>query len=396
MSGDREELLMKSQPTDAQLIDFARRWSSKLPARSAEIEAARRLPVDIADAFKSGGLFHALVPSQFGGSEVHPSTFVEVIKQVSSGDGSAGWNVMIGATTGLLSASLPDEFAKVIYKPGVMTVGVTAPMGKASPTDGGYLVSGRWPFGSGSQNAEWISGGCFVVGSDGKKRSGKGGAPEIHLMLFERSQVEIEDTWRVAGLCGTGSHHFHVDEQFVPEGRSVVMGGRARVERPLYQFPMLGLLALGVASVGLGIGYRALDAFRELACEKVPTGASRGLSERSQIQSTVAQSTADLESAEAYMHRVIDLAFSEAEKGERLDVSLKAKLRLAAINATQRSVAAVDRLYQSGGGSSIYQDNVLQQCFRDVHVTTQHIMVGLPVYEVVGRVELGLPAGSPL
>jgi alkylation response protein AidB-like acyl-CoA dehydrogenase len=71
-------------------------------------------------------------------------------------------------------------------------------------------------------------------------------------------------------------------------------------------------------------------------------------------------------------------------------------LRLAAVNATQRSVSAVDRLYQAGGGSSIYHDNELQRCFRDVHVSTQHIMVGLPVYEVVGRVELGLAPGSLL
>ncbi len=387
---------MNAQPSDAALIDFASHWGQQLPARNQEIEAARRLPADIADAFKAGGLFHTLVPKALGGSEAHPKTFVEVIKQVAMGDGSAGWNVMIGSTTGLLSASLPEAFAEEIYQPGVLTVGVTAPMGSATPTEGGYLVSGRWPFGSGSQNADWISGGCFVVEPDGTKRQGKGGAPELHLMLFDRSQVEIEDTWHVAGLCGTGSHHFRVEEQFVPEGRSVVMGVRARVRSPLYQFPMLGLLALGVASVSLGIGYRALEAFKELASAKVPTGANRGLGDRSQIQAIVAQSKADLESSEAYMHQVIDQAYGEAEKGERLDITDKSRLRLAAVNTTQRAVAAVDRLYQAGGGTSIYQSNVLQRCFRDVHVTTQHIMVGLPVYEVVGRVELDMPAGQPL
>jgi alkylation response protein AidB-like acyl-CoA dehydrogenase len=383
--------------SDQQLITFAEDWSAQLPERSIEIESGRRLPPDIAEAFAKGGLFHALVPAELGGSEVHPSTLVEIIKQVAIGDASAGWNVMIGATTGLLSASLADKFAKQIYEagPGVLSVGVTAPMGKAQSVKGGYKVSGRWPFGSGSQNAHWISGGSFIFDGD-TQRLGKGGAPELHLMMFERDQVEIEDTWYVSGLCGTGSHHISVTDQFVPEGRSVLVGGRARISRPLYQFPMLGLLALGVSSVSLGIGFKALEAFKQLAGSKTPTGGVKGLAERGQVQSIVGESTADLESAEAYIHEVIGQAYEMASQGRRLPTEMKASLRLAAVNATHRSVAAVDRLYKAGGGSSIYENSVLQRCFRDVHVTTQHIMVASPIYEVVGRVNLGLEPRSLL
>ena len=350
--------------TDQELITFAKHWSAQLPERSTEIESGRRLPPDIAKAFATGGLFHALVPVELGGSEVHPSTLVEIIKQVAMGDGSAGWNVMIGTTTGLLSASLPDEFAKQIYGdgPGVLSVGVTAPLGRAQAVDGGYTVSGRWPFGSGSQNAQWICGGSFIFDGD-TQRMGKRGAPELHLMMFEREQVEIEDTWYVSGLCGTGSNHFSVTDQFVPAGRSVVLGGRASISRPLYQFPMLGLLALGVSSVSLGIGFKALEAFKQLAGSKTPTGAVKGLAERSQVQSIVGESTADLESAEAYIHKVIGQAYEMASQGERLSMETKASLRLAAVNATHRSVAAVDRLYQAAGGSSIYKNSVLQRCF---------------------------------
>jgi indole-3-acetate monooxygenase len=383
--------------SDQELINFAKDWSARLPERSIEIESGRRLPPDIAEAFAKGGLFHALVPAELGGSEVHPSTLVEIIKQVAFGDGSAGWNVMIGTTTGLLSASLPDEYAKQLYGngPGVLSVGVTAPMGKAEVVEGGYKVTGRWPFGSGSQNAQWICGGSFIFDA-GTQRLRKGGAPELHLMMFERDQVEIEDTWYVSGLCGTGSNHFNVTDQFVPEGRSVLLGGRPRISRPLYQFPMLGLLALGVSSVSLGIGFKALEAFKQLAGSKIPTGGVKGLAQRGQVQSFVAESTADLESAEAYIHKVIGQAWEMASQGERLPTEMKASLRLAAVNATHRSVAAVDRLYQAGGGSSIYENSILQRCFRDIHVTTQHLMVASPIYEVVGRVNLGLDPRSLL
>lgn len=380
-----------------ELIDFAQDWSVRLQQRSAEIETARRLPADIARAFADGGVFHALVPDAFGGSQVHPSTLVELIKQIAIGDGSAGWNVMIGTTTGLLAASLPEAFARQIYGggPGMLSVGVTAPLGRAELIDGQYRVTGRWPFGSGSENADWICGGCFVF-EEGEQQLDDRGAPVIHLIMFARDQVHIEDTWQVSGLRGTGSHHFHVDDVSVPLGRSVILGGRSRIKAPLYQFPMLGLLALGVSSVSLGIGYRALAAFKALASAKVPTGGNRSLSERSQTQSIVARATADLESSEAYMHSVIDQAWEIAERGERLTAPMKARLRLAAANTTHRAVAAVDSLYEAGGGSAIYETSDLQRCFRDVHVTTQHIMVAQPIFEVIGRVELGLPAKSLL
>lgn len=385
----------KSQ--EEQIIEQALDWSHRLPEYSREFEQERRLTTGITQQFAKAGFFHMLVPREYGGFEVHPKTFVQVLKLIASGDGSAGWNVMIGATTGLLAASLPENFASEIYgsAPGVLTVGVTAPLGKADKVQGGYRVTGRWPFASGCQNADWICGGSFIY-ENGDQAINDKGAPDIHLMMFKAGEVEIEDTWNVSGLRGTGSHHFSVEDLFVPEGRSVVLGGRAKIKKPLYQFPMLGLLALGVSSVSLGIGYRALSAFKEFAGTKKPTGSSRTLIDRSLIQADVARSVADLKSSEAFINAAIDEAWSYAQAGERLGTDTRANLRLAAVNATHKSVSAVDRLYQAGGGTSIYEDSPLQQCLRDIHVTTQHIMVASPVYEVVGRVELGLAPGSML
>ena len=379
------------QATSTNLAQLAGEWAVNLPQYSDQIERERCLPASIARQFADQGLFHLLVPVEYGGLEVHPSEFVQILKALSMGDGSAGWHLMIGATTGLLSASLSDVAAREIYgtRPGSISVGVTAPLGRADKVDGGYRVTGRWPFGSGSQNADWICGGCLLFENDEPLLSPEG-APISQLMLMPAEQVEIEDTWRVSGLRGTGSHHFNVKDIFVPAEHSITLGARARVRRPLYQFPILGLLAIGVASVSLGIGFKALAAFTELAGVKLPTGSSRGLAERSLVQSEVAKSLADLKSAEAFIHQAIDEAWSYASAGERLSTEIKANLRLAAVNATQSAAAAVDRLYQAGGSSSIYESSELQRCFRDIHVTTQHIMVAPPIYEVVGRVALGL------
>ena len=378
------------------VLDYAQSCVQSLPSRSAEIESARRLPPDIANDMRQAGVFRMLVPTEYGGLEVHPKTFIETLKRISIGDGAAGWNAMIGSTTGMLSASLDKQVAQEIYAehPEVLTVGVTAPLGKAELNGSDYHVTGRWPFGSGSENADWICGGCFVY-ENGEQVMGPHG-PETRLMMFKAEDVEIEDTWNVSGLKGTGSHHFNVKDLVVPRGRSILLGSRAKIQTPLYQFPMLGLLALGVASVSLGIGFAALEAFKDLAGVKKPTGSNRKLVDRQMVQSEVARSVADLESAEAYMQKVIDDAWTIAERGERLSLEHKAALRLAAVNATHKSVAAVDRLYQLGGGTSIYSDNPLQKCFRDVHVTTQHIMVAAPIFELVGKVQLGLDPRQPL
>jgi len=382
---------------EKKLVQSATDWALRLPNYAADFERLNRLTPEIAKEFAQAGFFHLNVPKEYGGHEVHPRTMVEVIKTVARGDASAAWNVMIGATTGLLAAGLPDKFARQIYgdKPGILSVGTTAPMGKANIVPGGYEVDGRWPFASGCQNADWICGGSFIF-ENGKQKLNAKGAPDIHLMMFDAASIEIEDTWHVSGLKGTGSHHFNVKNVFVPEGRSVILGSRSRIARPLYQFPMLGLLALGVSSVSLGIAYHALDVIKELASGKTPTGSRKKVAERQLVQADVAKSVADIKSAEAFIKETIDEAYEMACQGERLTADIKANLRLAAANATHKSVAAVDRLFEAGGGSSIYLNNPLQQCSRDIHVTTQHIMVAAPIFEAIGRVHLGLPPGTML
>ena len=367
-------------------------------ARSTEIEQARRLPQDLADDMARAGVFRMLVPACHAGLEVHPQEMVDVLRTLAYADGATGWCGMIGATTGSLAASLTEEWATRIWgeEPDVITCGVTAPMGRARIVDGGFRVTGRWPFGSASRNARWICGGAMVVDDAGEPVKDEDGHPDVRLLMFDAGDVECHDNWRVSGLCGTGSGDIEVRDLLVPEGRSLRVGGRPRVQTPLFRFPMFGLLALGVASVSLGIGERALDELVELADGKRPTGSRRSLAARGAIQADAARAEASLRSARALISETIDAAWSAAVAGERLTLAHRADLRLAAVNATWSAVDAVDRCYHAAGGSAIYTDAPLQRCFRDVHVTTQHIMVAQPVWELTGRVRLGVAPGGPL
>jgi alkylation response protein AidB-like acyl-CoA dehydrogenase len=336
------------------------------------------------------GLFRIVVPEKYGGGQVHPRVFFETLETTAKADGAVAWCLMIGTTTSLLAASLPEPWAKEIFAdhPDVIASGVTAPVGRAVATEGGLEISGRWPFGSASQISDWICGGCLVY-ENGEPQRGEHG-PRSLLAFFRASEVTIHDNWYTSGLCGTGSHDIEVREAFVPEGRWAWLGGRPRVDEPLYRFPTLGLLALGVSAVSLGIAQHAIEAFVELATDKVPTGSSRSLAARAGAQSELAMAVAAVRSARAYSLEAIDAAWEQADKSGRLSVETKANLRLAATNNAWSAADAVARLYHAAGGSSIYRSNDLQRCFRDVNVPTQHLMVARPTYEVVGRVALGL------
>ena len=357
---------------------------AEIAPRADEIEAGRRLPRDLARRFAEAGLFSVCVPAQFGGGELSAADVVRVIEAVSRADGAAGWCVMIGATTGMLAASLSEDWAREIYarNPAVVTGGVTAPTGRAQAVEKGHRVTGRWSFASGCQHSDWLVGGT---------RMGDGDAPETRLMFFPIDEVQIHDTWHASGLRGTGSHDFEVANVFVPDGRSVVLGGHSRVSGALYQFPTLGLLALGVCAVALGIARHAIDEFVALAGGKVPTGSARTLANRPVVQRQVGEAEAALRSARAFVFDSIASAWQIANEGRALPIPQRAELRLAAANAAWRAAQAVDLVYHAGGGTSVYAASPLQRCFRDVHVATQHIMVAQPIFEIFGRSELGLP-----
>jgi alkylation response protein AidB-like acyl-CoA dehydrogenase len=372
-------------------VTVAASFADEIRQRAPAIESARCMPEDLAQRMARAGLFRLLVPEQLAGAQVSPRVFFDVLAETARADGAVGWCQMIAATTGLMAASLPEQWAERIYgdHPDCISSGVTAPLGRAVEVEGGLQVTGRWPFGSGCQISQWICGGCLLMDND-QPRLNRFGAPETLLAFFEADEVTIHDTWHTSGLCGTGSNDIEVHEVFVPAGRWVVLGNRARVDAPLYRFPTLGLLALGVSAVALGIAQHAIDAFVTLAGGKVPTGSTRALAQRSGAQADLARAMAALNSARALTYETIEAAWQEAATAGRLDKPAKAALRLAATNNAWSAAQAVDLLYHAAGGSSVYATSDLQRCFRDVHVATQHIMVAQPTYEVVGKVALGI------
>ena len=376
-------------------IEDARALAPLARELAARGEHDRRLAPELVDALASAGMFRLLVPRSLGGGEVPPADLVDCVAELAQGDGAAAWCVAVAATSGALAAYLPADAAGEVYgETARCWGGVFAPKGRAVAEGDGLRVSGRWPFASGIDHCDWLMGGC-VVEEEGSTRTLPSGRPDIRLVLFPAAAVERIDTWDVYGLRATGSHDMAVTDLIVPASRSAsLLTDPPREQGPLYAFPIFGLLALALAAVGLGVARGAVVDLLELAGSKVPSMGGRTLAARTDTQDRVAKAEARLRAAGALVREAIAEAWERAGANGAVPVESRAALRLAASHAMRESAAVVDEMYALAGGSAIYGSSVLGRRFRDVHVATQHMLLGPSTWQLAGRLLLGVPADT--
>ncbi|MBA3287311.1 MAG: hypothetical protein H0U21_04690 [Acidimicrobiia bacterium] len=345
-------------------------------------ERGRRLPQATLDVLVAAGLMRMCVPAVYDGPAADPVTVVRAIEALAHADGAAGWCSMIASTTSSMASFLPADAAQELYgDPDVVTGGVFAPNGAGHADGDAVVVTGRWAWGSGTQHCRWILGGAQI--DDGTFR----------LCWFADGDVTFHDTWHTSGLRGTGSLDFSVDGARVPVERTVQPGVTLPVvDGPLAAFPNFGLLAAGVAAVNLGVGRRALDEVEELAGSKQPQFSSRSLARSGFTQIEISRAEARLRAGRAYLLDELAMAWARAEAGERIGLDTRRAIRAAALAAAEAGAHAADTAYTLAGGTSVYESSVLQRCFRDAHVATQHIMVAPKLHETLGKLWLGLEA----
>jgi alkylation response protein AidB-like acyl-CoA dehydrogenase len=372
-------------------LEAARALAPRAAHVAAEAERARRLPAALVAELASAGLFALCVPAAVGGVEAPPQTLIDAVEVLAQADGAAGWCVAIAATSGLLGGYLPEQGARQVYgSPGSVCGGVFAPRGRGVARDGGFEVSGRWPFASGCEHCDWLMGGA-VVEEGGSLRMLPNGMPDVRLMLAPAGEWQIHDTWRVSGLRATGSHDIELADRFVPAEHAASVFSDAPVQPgPLYAFPLFGLLALAIGAVGLGIARGALDDLIALAGAKTPTGSRRPLAQRSTVQADTARAEATLRGARALLRESVAQAWEGAQARGEVSVQDRTVLRLASTHAATTGASVAATAYQLGGGSAIYDDSPLQRRFRDANVVTQHMLVGPATLELTGRLLLGL------
>lgn len=382
-------------PPSTNMLATARELGPTIREYADEAEQLRHCPPALVDILHQHRMFDLFTPRAYGGLEDTIPNMVRVLEELAIHDASVGWIVGIGNGTAVVSAFLPEDIARSMFVRGAVSGGAQAPNGRAIPVEGGYRVSGRWPFGSGSTHCSIIVGGTFVM--DGDAPALNNGMPDFRTAVFPVEDVEIIDTWHVSGLRGTGSRDIEVKGVFVPEGRMLKMyGGTAVVEGPNYRFPTLGFLALTIAPIPLGIARRAIDELVALASAKTPMGSFNKLRDKGITQVEIAKAEAILRSARAWLYELTDELWDKAVCDVEITMKDRAMLRMACAHTAFEGARATDIAYTLGGGTSIYEKSVLQRCLRDAHAATQHIMHAWPNYELAGRVMLGLDPGTPM
>jgi indole-3-acetate monooxygenase len=377
-------------------VERARRLGPLLQEAADEIEEQRQLPARVVEALIEGGFFRLLLPRSLDGAELRPLTYVRVLEEIARVDPSTAWSLGQNSGCSMSAPYLDPAVAREIFGPphGILAWGPDLPgAGRGAVVPGGIRVTGRWGFATGSRHATWLGAHVPLFEADGTPRRNPNGRPAVRTVLFPKACAEIIDNWQVIGLRGTGSDSYMVEDLFVREEYTCGRDNPAERREPglLYKFTSGMVYAMGFSNVSLGIARGALEAFIELARDKVPRGARNPLRHNNVIQSQVAQCEAKLRSSRAYVHATLREMWDAAEQDGDFRPEQHARLRLAATWAIQQSREVVATVYSAAGATAIFNENPFERRFRDMHAGSQQGQ-GRPVhFETVGQILLGLP-----
>jgi alkylation response protein AidB-like acyl-CoA dehydrogenase len=372
-------------------LETARRLAPLIRESAPETDAQRELPRPLFEAMADAGLFQLALPKTLGGAEMDLPSYVEVIEEIGRADASTAWVTNQVAIFATYAARMETAAARAIWIDTPRSVVANTPMANAQAivVPGGYRVTGRQGFSTGCRHASWLAAHATVV-EQGRPRLDEG-QPEMRYLFVPRAQAELLDTWQVRGMRGTGTHHFAVQDVFVPEERTVKSVTAPLVEQgPLYRLPRTLVFASGDAAVALGTARSCLAAFMELATIKTPRAMDALLRDQPMVQHDVGRAEARLRSGRAFLFEAVREIWHAVVATGGVTLDQRANLRLATTHGIRLAVEVVDLVYAMAGATAAYESSPIQRHFQDVHVMSQHLQARLAHYELVGRHWLGL------
>src|ERR687895_2670849 len=371
----------------------------KLRERAARCEELRRLPDETLRDFHDAELFRIHQPRRVGGAELEFAAVVTFGALLARACASSAWNWVNFTAHHIVLGMFPPKAQDEIWgksADALIASSFVFPAGKARKVEDGYLISGRWPFSSGVDPSDWNM-------LAGLARLDDHLPPEQRIFLLHRSQYEVIDNWFAGGLRGTGSKDVEVQEQFVPEHRTLAVAdtkggptpGSAVNPGALYQMPVFALFPYMLSGVALGIAEGLIEEFSSVGTK---TGKMTG-ARIAEIQST--QIRFSEASAYARASRTAQLgncreAWELISKGSVPDLKTKARYRLEGAYAVDWAVRAVDVMFGLLGAAGLYESGSAPRAFRDAHAVKQHFSFNTDIAGTThGRVALGLPSDNP-
>ena len=378
-----------NRPPGFDLVERARALAPLITSEADEIERTRRLTEPVVSALVENGLYRALLPKRFGGSEAPLGIFMQMQEEIAKADASTAWCLGQCGVCAMTAAYLEADAANEIFNvaPGILAWGAIAHEVQVVP--GGYKASARWDFASGSRQASWLGAHVRVVEADGKPRRKADGSPEIRTILFPVTSATMYDVWDVIGLRGTGTDSYSVENLFIPEKFAALRDDPSalREKGPLYQLTTNMVFSMGFAATSLGVARATLDAATELSRKKLPQGLS-AMRDNNAVQGLIGRTEGNLRAARAYLYATAAEVWADLARGEALTEAHRIAIRLAATWTIHQATAVVDTAYHMAGATAVFSVNKFERRFRDMHAIAQQIQARDTHYEDAGRVIL--------
>ncbi len=362
--------------TSSPVLDAVRDLLPGFRERAEETERLRQVPEQSVKELEESGFFRMLQPARFDGLESDPVDFFTAVRMIASADGSTGWISSVLGVHPWQVALFDDEAQQAVWGSDTTTrlSSSYAPTGKAQLSEGGYTLSGKWSFSSGSAHASWVLLGGLVFNDEGN-------VVDFKTFMIPRSDYEILDVWNVVGLRGTGSNDIVVDDVFVPNAFTLSMGETGRCYGPgqeqntsdLYKLPFHSLFTSTITSPIVGMASGAYAEHVEMQQQRV-RAAYLGEKASSDPFAAVriARAGSDIDAAWALLMANIREEQAVVAKGEKISLNLRLKVRRDQVIGTQRAIDAIDSLFEASGGRALAEGTYLQRAWRDAHAGRVH------------------------
>ena len=392
MASDRKADARADDP-----VERARSVVASVSAAAPRIDRARELPPDVVAALHEARLFRVLLPRSLGGDEVDLVTFARVIETVATADASTAWCLSQGGGCAMGAAHLQPAAAKRLFGPANAVLAWGAGIqGKAIQVDGGYRVTGKWTFASGSRHATLLGGHSYIFDAAGHPLRRPDGRQQDRSLLFAREKAEIHDIWHVVGLKGTGSDTYEVRDLFVPHADTIDRESQAElVERaPIFTFAATLVYGVGFSALMLGIVRGMIDDLTRLGMTKTQRGVSMSMRDNPVFQTQIAELEARYRSQRAYLHETCRELFAEVSAAGAITLDQKVRLKLATTFIINQGVQIATDAYRAAGNDAIFEKGPFERRMRDALTASQQTQGRPATYITIGRCLLGLEPDS--
>jgi 3-hydroxy-9,10-secoandrosta-1,3,5(10)-triene-9,17-dione monooxygenase len=365
-------------PSPEELIERARAMIPTLKARARKCVADRDVPAETIREFHEAGFFRILQPKRWGGYEMHPNAFYDVQKILAEGCMSTGWMYGVVGCHPYEIALFHEEAQQEVWGEDQSTLVSSSyqPVGKVTVVDGGFRLSGRWGFSTGSVHCKWVVLGAMIPPAEA------GGAPEMRAFLLPRSDYTIDtDSWHVFGLQGTGSHDVIVDDVFVPayrthrsiDGFLCTNPGQETNPGPLYTLPWAQVFMRSVSTAAFGGARAAIEAAIEIAQSRVSTNTGKASKDDPFMNAAIARAHAEVTEMEQTLRLTFEDLMGYAERGEPIPMEKRTHYAYNSASVVRRMADLVDDMVKLLGGRAIYMSSPILQPWLDLHAGRAHV-----------------------